>query len=148
MSANGVWLTHFIRPLVGILTASSRYRVWWLQYSCRYSSFQLSSCLWKTFNKISAYRRWFHTWRITLNSRRQFRCYRLLYALVLYLTCFTDSSPSYDRRCVVVCCPSCTNSVCLTYSSVPAFPCSLNKSHSIWWYFVLLKFYHGWNVCN
>ena len=27
MSANAVWLTHFIRSLVGILTASSRYRV-------------------------------------------------------------------------------------------------------------------------
>jgi len=129
MSAKGVWLTHFIRFVVGILTASSRYCSWWLLYSCRYSSFQLSSCLWTPFNKISVYHRWFHTWRITLHSRCQF-CYRFLYALVLYLTCFTDSSPSYDRRCAVVCCPSYTNSVCLSYSSVPAFSCSLNKSHT------------------
>ena len=88
MSANAVWLTHFIRSLVGILTASSRYRVWWLRYSCRYSSFQLSSCLWATFNKISVYHRWFHTWRITLNPRSQPCCYRFLYALVSYFDPF------------------------------------------------------------
>jgi hypothetical protein len=78
-----------------------------------------------------------------------------LVCTVFILDLFYRQQSSYDRRCVVVCCQSYTNSVCL--SQRPIVPKVSQHSrvhrtsriqHSNWWHSVRWKCYHSLNVCK